>query len=110
MSFQMLISTFLQSIIMMVGGCIIAFVTRIEMGAIVIAIFALMVLTTGIIGSKAMPMFTLFQRTIDSSSETMRENALGVRVIKSFNLEEKKLEEYEFINKGFRRIAYRAQK
>ena len=110
MALQMIISTFLQSLIMMIGGCIIAFTTNAIMGAIVVGLFALMCITCGIVGMKVMPMFSLFERTIDDSSEVMRENALGVRVIKSFNLEERKLEEYAFINKGFRRIAYRAQK
>ena len=107
---QMIISMFLQCVVMMIGGCVVAFVIMPIMGAIVLGLFALMVIVSGTIGVKVMPMVNLFERATDASSEMMRENALGVRVIKSFNLEERKLDEYTFINKGFRRIAYRSQK
>ena len=101
---------FLQCVVMMIVGCIVAFLINPIMGGIVLGIFAIMVIISGTIGIKVMPMFSLFEKAIDISSETMRENALGVRVIKSFNLEEQKLDEYTFINKGFRRISYRAQR
>ncbi|MCF0125148.1 MAG: hypothetical protein HUJ68_05230 [Clostridia bacterium] len=106
----MVISAFLQCVVMMIGGSIISFVIQPIMGTVVLGMFAIMVIVSGTIGLKVMPMFSLFEKAIDKSNETLRENTLGTRVIKSFNLENTKIEEYATVNKNYRRISYRSQR
>ena len=109
-AWQLVISAFLQCVVMMIGGSIISFVIQPIMGTVVLGMFAIMVMVSGTIVLKVMPMFSLFEKAIDKSNETLRENTLGTRVIKSFNLENTKIEEYATVNKNYRRISYRSQR
>lgn len=108
-AFQMLISIFFQAIVMLVGGSIVAFITNPQMGAVILVIIALTILIIICLGYKAMPMFRENQFVVDACSSMMRENILGVRVIKSFCLQDQQMKEYDYRNKELRTISYRSQ-
>lgn len=108
-AFQLLISVFFQAIVMLVGGSIVAFITNPEMGAVILVIIALAISVIVCLGYKAMPLFRENQAVVDACSSMMRENILGVRVVKSFCLQDQQMKEYDYRNKRLRNTSYRAQ-
>ena len=68
-----------------------------------------MAVIVGILATRATPLFNASQKSIDEASSVMRENILGARVVKSFNLQEDQTRRYNFFNEKLRFFAYRSQ-
>jgi ATP-binding cassette subfamily B protein len=78
-------------------------------GCIVIAIVVVMLTVVAIIGFKVMPIFTKAQKKLDDTNAVMRENILGSRVIKAFNIQKNQADRYDSKNKGLRKYNIRGQ-
>jgi ATP-binding cassette subfamily B protein len=71
-------------------------------GCITIAIIVLMLTVIVIIGSRVSPIFNKAQAKLDTTNTIMRENILGARVIKAFNIHANQHERYEVENAKLR--------
>jgi ATP-binding cassette subfamily B protein len=78
-------------------------------GCITIGIVVVMLLVVGLIGSRVLPIFTKAQKKLDGTNTVMRENILGARVVKAFNIQENQHERYEAENKGLKNLNIRGQ-
>jgi ATP-binding cassette subfamily B protein len=64
-------------------------------GCITIGIVILMLTIVGIIGLRVFPIFTKAQTKLDNTNTIMRENILGARVIKAFNIHNNQHQRYQ---------------
>jgi ATP-binding cassette subfamily B protein len=78
-------------------------------GCITIGIVVVMLLVVGIIGSRVIPIFSKAQKKLDGTNAIMRENILGARVVKAFNIQNNQHERYETENKELKRLNIRGQ-
>ncbi len=86
----------LRSPIVVLGSTIMAFVVNIKLGLIFLVVTILLWIIIYFIMNKTIPMHQTVQKALDKVLKSTRENLTGVRVIRSFNNEEK--EELEFNN------------
>ena len=84
--------------LMAIGGIVMAFNLSRDLSSIFLIAIPIIVGGIVFILKKSMPLFTKVQDKIDDINLVMRENILGVRVIKAFNLENN--ENNRFINKN----------
>jgi ATP-binding cassette subfamily B protein len=78
-------------------------------GCIILGIVALMLTTVTLIGLRVLPYFTKAQAKLDGTNAIMRENILGARVIKAFNIQTDQHERYESDNKELKHLRIRGQ-
>lgn len=78
-----------RSPLICLGGIMMAFSISIKLSMIFLVAIPLIILSVLLITSKSIPFFTEMQNKIDNVNLVMRENLLGVRLVKAFNIEEK---------------------
>jgi ATP-binding cassette subfamily B protein len=78
-------------------------------GCIIIAIVIVMLTVVAAIGFKVLPIFTKAQNKLDATNKVMRENILGARVIKTFNIQNEQHARYEEQNKDLKKLNIRGQ-
>lgn len=97
--FNMALRAAVRSPLMAIGGIIMAVRLSLNLSTIFTVSIPIIVIGIIIILKKSMPLFIKVQNKLDDINLVMRENILGVRVIKSFNLEEKQKERFNKKNK-----------
>jgi ATP-binding cassette subfamily B protein len=95
---------------MFIGGIIMAFMLSPKLALILCVALPVIVIFVVLIIRKAIPLYTNVQRRMDGVNTAMRENLLGVRVVKSFTLEERQLERFEDVNTSYAEMNIKAQK
>jgi ATP-binding cassette subfamily B protein len=78
-------------------------------GCITIGIVIAMLTSVGLIGLRVFPIFSKAQTKLDNTNTIMRENILGARVIKAFNLHSNQHERYEQQNAKLKHYNIRGQ-
>ena len=73
--------------ILLVGGLIVTMAMEPRLGAVLLLLMPLMGLTIYFISKKGLPMYTETQRRVDRLVQTVRENVVGIRVIKALSKE-----------------------
>ena len=73
--------------ILLVGGLIVTMAMEPRLGAVLLLLMPLMGLTIYLISKKGIPMYTETQRRVDKLVQTVRENVVGIRVIKALSKE-----------------------
>lgn len=81
-----------------IGGVIMAIKLSPELSTVFVVSIPLIILGITIILKKSLPLFTAVQNKIDNVNTVMRENILGIRVIKSFNLESNENKRFNVVN------------
>ena len=112
-TFQMMISVLVQAIFMFFGGIIISFILAanqnvVWMGAIVLGLVVIMALSAILMIKRVMPLFEKQQIAFDKCAAVMRQNILGVRVVKSFLLQDVQANEYDEANNEYRQHSVKA--
>lgn len=97
--FNMALRAAVRSPLMAIGGIIMAVRLSLNLSTIFAVSIPIIIIGIIIILKKSMPLFIKVQNKLDDINLVMRENILGVRVIKSFNLEEKQKERFNKKNK-----------
>lgn len=69
----------------------------------VVMSIALLAVITGIVLTSA-KYYKLSKYATDDTNNVMRENILGVRVVKSFNLQEDQIRRFEIVNERLRKV------
>jgi ATP-binding cassette subfamily B protein len=78
-------------------------------GCITIGIVIAMLAIVTLIGTRALPIFTKAQTKLDDTNKVMRENILGARVIKAFNIQNNQYQRYEKQNTELKQYNIRGQ-
>ena len=105
---QMIFSTLIQMPIMLIGAAILIFTANVYFGVVGIAFMVLMILIVGLIAMVVIPLFSRVQSAIDETSSVIRENVLGVRVVKSFNLQKVQHKKFSSSNDKLKSLNFRS--
>lgn len=98
-----------RSPLICLGGIIMSLTISIKLSIIFFIVIPLIVLSVILITSKSIPFFTEMQKKIDNVNLVMRENLLGVRVIKAFAIEDKMRKRFSYANDELMDISVKAQ-
>ena len=104
-----------RSMFLILGGTVATFVIGAELGMwwlgmIFLAFMIIVVLSIFLILRKSVPHFRKQQKTMDLVNSVMRENLLGVRVIKAFNMQNEQIEKFDVENSKFAKISTTANR
>lgn len=81
----MMLRMVVKSPIMAIGGVIMAVSKDAKLSLILVVVIAIMAVLIGVISKITIPMFKKMQTRIDQLNLVLRENLIGVRVIRAFN-------------------------
>lgn len=98
-----------RSPLICLGGIIMSFTISIKLSMIFLIAIPLIILSVTLITSKSIPFFTEMQKKIDNVNLVMRENLLGVRVIKVFAIENKVGRRFNDANEELMNTSIKAQ-
>ena len=98
-----------RSPLICLGGIIMSLSISVKLSFIFLIVIPLIILSVIIITAKATPFFTTMQKKIDNVNLVMRENLLGVRVIKAFAIEDKVKERFSYANDELMSSSIKAQ-
>ena len=98
-----------RSPLICLGGIIMSLTISIKLSIIFLVVIPLIVVSVILITSKSIPFFIEMQKKIDNVNLVMRENLLGVRVIKAFVIEDKMRRRFSSANDELMDITIKAQ-
>ena len=108
-SLQNSVSMLVQSAVMLVGVFIAMFIACWQMALVVVASLPIMLVIILFTFKKALPLFDKAQEVLGEVNATVEENYSGQLIIKSFNAESRKVEEFRNKNNGFGDVLYKSQ-
>ena len=98
-----------RSPLICLGGIIMSLSISVKLSMIFLVVIPLIILSVTVITAKSTPFFTAMQKKIDNVNLVMRENLLGVRVVKAFAIEDKVKERFSYANDDLMRTSIKAQ-
>ncbi len=112
--FQMLdqfcFTILVRSPVMFIGGLIMSFNNiSWEYGSIAVGICALMVIIMWLFGRNVFKLFDKAQKSLDDTNSIMRENILGMRVVKSFGIQDEQTNRYRHSASSYKKYKIKAQ-
>lgn len=108
--FLMSMKIMVKAPLMCIGGMIMAFTIRPKLSIIFLVVVPVIGIVVIYIVAKAIPLFSKVQLKIDRVNEVMRENLLGVRVVKAFILEHKQKNRFNKVNYDLMNESIKVQK
>ena len=97
-AFQMLIRIVVRTPLMLVFSLIMAFSINSELSLIFLAIIPVLGITLGLIATRAHPIFKRIFEKYDVLNNVVEENVRGIRVVKSYVLEDEETEKFKNIS------------
>lgn len=98
-----------RSPLICLGGIIMSLSISVKLSMIFLVVIPLIILSITVITAKSTPFFTAMQKKIDNVNLVMRENLLGVRVVKAFAIEDKVKERFSYANDDLMSTSIKAQ-
>ncbi|GFZ31466.1 ABC transporter [Clostridium zeae] len=95
--------------LMCIGGIVMSVALSIKLSFIFLGAVPVLLVSVMVIVKKSFPLFLAVQQRIDKINVVMRENILGVRVIKAFNMEEKQCQRFDEVNDDLMDKSVKAQ-
>lgn len=92
-----------------IGGIIMSYLLSPKLAAIYLIALPIIIIAVVIIMKMSLPLFSLLQTKIDNMNVVMRENILGVKVIKVFNIINKQLDRFNKANDDLKNVNIKAQ-
>lgn len=93
-----------------IGGILMAYRLSSDLSDIFVITIPVILIFVAIVMSRSFPLFKSMQEKIDKVNNVMRENLLGVRVIKAFTIEHKQKDRFNEANDDLMNQSIRAQK
>lgn len=94
-SFHMVIRGAVRAPLMLIFSLIMAFMINRKLALIFVGIVPVLGIGLTVIATKAHPYFEKVFKTYDKLNRTVQENVKGIRVVKSYVMEEKEIEKFE---------------
>lgn len=110
MAFQMLTRIVVRTPLMLVFSLIMAFNINSQLSLIFLALIPIVGLALGLISSKAHPIFKRVFDTYDNLNNVVEENVRGIRVVKSYVLEEHEEKKFKNISEDIYKDFTKAEK
>ncbi len=108
-SLQNSVSMLVQSGVMLIGVFIAMFIASWQMALVVICSLPILLIIVGVTFKYAMPLFNKNQNMLGEVNAVVEENYSGQLIIKAFNAENKKIEEFKKKNNLLGSILYKSQ-
>lgn len=109
-SFVMFIQMVLPVPIMCIIGVIFAFNINLNMGYLILGVMLFVLIIATIIVIKAAPIFEKLQEFLDRMNTVLRENIIGVRIIRAFNKEKNEIKRMKKTFSDYAESAIRANR
>lgn len=93
-----------------IGGIFMAYRLSSDLSGIFVITIPIILIFVTIVMTRSFPLFKTMQEKIDKVNNVMRENLLGVRVIKAFTIEHKQKDRFDMANDDLMTQSVRAQK
>ena len=107
--FLMSLKIAVRAPLLAIGGIFMAVRLSTKLSTVFLISIPLIVLGIVIILKKSLPLFTTVQSKIDNVNTVMRENILGIRVIKSFTLEGNENKRFNEVNDDLKESSIKSQ-
>ncbi|WP_412031509.1 ABC transporter ATP-binding protein [Metamycoplasma buccale] len=98
MGIQMALKSIILGPVQLTLGLVLSLLSSLKLSAVFGAMIPLLFLIMGVLGLISMPLFKKEQKLNDNINIESQENILGVKVIKSFNLEENQWNKFKNVN------------
>ncbi|MBR5586375.1 MAG: ABC transporter ATP-binding protein [Clostridia bacterium] len=98
-----------RSPLLFVGGVIMAIRLSPKLSLLFIFMVPAIVVTVSFVITRSFPLFSVLQKSIDRVNTVMRENLLGVRVVKAFVGHNLETERFKTANEGLKSISIKSQ-
>lgn len=95
---------------MCIGGMIMAFSKDAELSMVLVVALPLMAATIALISRLGMPYFKAMQGKIDKLNLVLRENLVGIRVVRAFNREDTEVARFKDANWGLTDVSIKVNK
>lgn len=100
----MFLRMFLTAPFMLIGGITLAFMKDIRLSLVILFAMPFLVMTVFILMKKGFPLFQAVQQRLDRLNNILRENLIGVHVIRSFTKEEEERERLKEANENLTNV------
>ncbi|WP_229053715.1 ABC transporter ATP-binding protein [Aeromicrobium sp. Leaf350] len=104
----MLLTMFVTAPIMAVGGLVMALREDVVMSGLLVVVIPALVLSIGLVIRQMRPLFRLMQGRVDRINGVMREQIMGIRVIRAFVKEDEETARFADANAEYRDVAVAA--
>ena len=104
----MLLTMFVTAPIMAVGGLVMALREDVVMSGLLVVVLPALVVSIGLIIRQMRPLFRLMQGRVDRINGVMREQIMGIRVIRAFVKEDEETDRFADANREYRDVAVAA--
>ncbi|MFB9754841.1 ABC transporter ATP-binding protein [Paenibacillus hodogayensis] len=94
----MLLRMFLNAPLMIVGGIVMAVSKDAKLSLVLVAVIPLLAGVITLVASKGVPLFRAMQKKLDRLNLVLRENLIGIRVVRAFNRTERERERFGSAN------------
>lgn len=99
-----------RSVFLMIGGTIATFILGAQIdlwwiGGVFLGFMAIVFVSILLLLKKSVPYFRRQQKGLDQVNSKMRENLLGVRVVKAFNMQNNQIEKFDEKSLNFARVS-----
>lgn len=107
---MMLLRAAIRAPLLSVGGLVMAITINPELALIILATIPLLAGALWVVINKGFPLFAIVQKRLDRVNAVMRENLVGVRVVKAFVRGDKEKERFGIANEGLAEINIKASR
>jgi ATP-binding cassette subfamily B protein len=97
---QQMLRIAIRSPMLCFGSLVMAFLLSPRLGLVLLIAIPIEIVAVVIIVRRATPRFSLVQRCMDKVNRVMRENLLGIRVVKAFAVEDRQFKQFSEANEG----------
>lgn len=98
-----------RSPLLCLGGIVMSFLLSPRLAVCFCVVLPVIITCIAAVITKSVPLYTQMQQWLDKVNTRMRENLLGVRVVKTFNLEDRQNADFGKVNASFTAQSIRAQ-
>lgn len=104
-----LLRSMVRSPLLCIGGFVMSYLLAPKLAILLVVALVLIFVALVVIIKVSFPLFLELQRKIDGMNMVMRENILGVRVIRVFNIVSKQINRFNYANEGLMEQNIKAQ-
>jgi ATP-binding cassette subfamily B protein len=105
--FFMMMRMFLSAPLMIVGGIVMAVSKDAKLSLVLVAVIPILVGVIVLIAAKGIPLFRVMQSKLDRLNLVLRENLIGIRVVRAFNRTEHERKRFGTANEDLTATAIR---
>ncbi len=105
---QMVLRMFVRAPISFIGGLVMCLSLDVAFGNVVTVALPFILIIVFIMIKKAIPLFTVAQKKLDSVNSVVQENVTGARVVKAYTREEHEINRFDVANSDYQAVNYKA--